>query len=344
MPALRVGILGYGTVGSAVADRLTSDVSANRIALTHILDRRAADKRSGQPRLAALQWTADIEDILTSDVDVVVETVGGAEPAGEWIRRALLAGKSVVTANKALIAARGVELLRLAERQGRQLRFEAAVGAAIPIVRAVADGLAGDELTRIVAILNGTTNFVLSRIQSTGCSFDDALRDAARLGYCERDAAADIDGRDAAAKLAILCALGFGLNVRVESIPRATSADVTSADFEATRRKGATIRQLAYAEFDRAGATLTAWVQPKVVPLESIFGRTCGADNAAILTGRHAGDIGLFGAGAGGAATAVAVISDLLAIARDKAAVVPAPATHSTFQIPSSKFLAEATC
>jgi len=345
MPPLRVGILGYGTVGSAVADRLTSDVPANRVVLTHILDRRAGEKRCRNPRLALLPWTTDIDAILTTDVDVVVETIGGSDPAGEWIRRALLSGKSVVTANKELMAARGVELLRLAERQGRQLRFEAAVGGALPIVRAVSEGLAGDELTRIVAILNGTTNFILSRIEATGCTFAEALTEAERCGYAERDVSADVDGRDAAAKLAILCAIGFGLQVRADTIPRLTAAHIGAADFERARLRGSTIRQLASAEFDRGSATLTARVQPQYVTLDSIFGRTIGVGNAAIITGRHAGDVGLFGPGAGGSATAVAIISDLLAIARDKAAVVPAPATHSKFQIPNSKFIpAEATC
>ena len=153
----RIALLGFGTVGSAVARRLTTSRLTD-LALTHILDRRAASKRELHPEVAGVAWTTSIDDILRSDADVVVEVIGGVDPAGRWIEAALSAGKSVVTANKQVVARDGARLLRLAERQGRQLRFEAAVGGAIPIVRAIADGLTGDRITRIVAILNGTTN------------------------------------------------------------------------------------------------------------------------------------------------------------------------------------------
>jgi len=222
-PLCRTAILGFGTVGSAVARRLITD--RQEFQLTRILDRRAAAKREAfaAPLVA---WTTAIDDVLSSDADVVVEAIGGVEPAAEWIRAALNAGKSVVTANKQLMARHGDALLRLAARQGRQLRFEAAVGGAMPIVRAIGDGLAGDRLTRIVAILNGTTNAVLSRMETSGCSMADALDEARARGYAEADPSADLDGLDAAAKLAIVCGLAFGLHVDPSQIPVRTCATI----------------------------------------------------------------------------------------------------------------------
>ena len=295
------------------------------VTLTHICDRRATQKRGSLPDDPGIAWTTAVEDLLRSDVHLIVETMGGVDPAESWIRDALLAGKSVVTANKQVVARAGPPLLQLAARQGRQLRFEAAVGGAMPIVRAIGDGLAGDRLRRIVAILNGTTNAVLSRMEATGCSLDAALADARTRGYAEADSSLDLDGGDAAAKLAILCALAFGVRVDPSRIDTRSAAAVTRADLEQARRQGGTIRQLAHAEYDHERSALTAWVAPIVVARGSVFARTAGAQNAAVISGVHAGDITIAGAGAGGDATAVAVISDILAIARDRAAVVPAP-------------------
>jgi homoserine dehydrogenase len=324
----RVALLGFGTVGSAVARRLTSD--ATPFHLTHILDRRAGEKRPAAG-LSRASWTSEIADILQSDADVVVEAIGGLEPAADWIRAALAAGKSVVTANKQVMARHGAALLALAARQGRQLRFEAAVGGAMPIVRVVGDGLAGDRIAAIDAILNGTTNAVLSQIEATGCSLDAAVRSAQALGYAEADPASDLDGDDARAKLAILCALAFGLRVDPSQIPALSCAATTAGDFARARLHGATIRQLAHADYDRGSSTLTAWVAPVEVASASLFGRTVGPQNAALIAGAHAGAIGVFGAGAGGEATAVAIIGDIAAIARDRAAIVPAPPLTTDF-------------
>jgi homoserine dehydrogenase len=342
----RVGLLGFGTVGSAIARRLALDPAAHpsQLELTHIFDRRAASKReaferdAGRPpsprrgpgtgesaAIARLAWTPRVDDVLTGDVDIVVEAIGGTGDALTWTRAALLAGKSVVTCNKQLIARHGPALLELAARQGRQVRFEAAVGGAMPIVRAIGDGLAGDRLTRIVAILNGTTNAVLSAMEASGCSLAQALDDARARGYAEADPSADLDGIDARAKLAILCALGFGLRVDPEEIEAQTAAGVTAADFGRVRRRGGTIRQLACASYDRDASLLTAWVAPSPVSLDSVFARATGPQNAALVTGEYSGDCTISGAGAGGDATAVAVIGDLLAIARDRFAIVPAP-------------------
>jgi homoserine dehydrogenase len=325
----RIAILGLGTVGAAIANRLGGADHVDGLELTHILDRRAVAKRdafSDRSTLSAnIVWTTRFEDILASDVDIVIETIGGIEPATEWIRASLTGGKSVVTANKQVIAHHGPSLLALAERQGRQLRFEAAVGGAMPIVRAVSDGLSGDRLTRIVGILNGTSNAVLCRMESTGCAIPEAVAEARSQGWAEVDPSSDLDGIDARAKLAILCALGFRLRVDPARIETRSIVRLQPGAFDHARRRGGTIRQIAYAQYDRGRDALTAWVAPAIVPGLSIFARTVGPENAAVISGEHAGDIGVVGVGAGGAATAVAAIGDLLTIARDRAAIVPAP-------------------
>ena len=327
----RIGLAGFGTVGSAVARRLVRDRIPN-LALTHVFDRRASEKRrrfhaenAANPDDPEILWTDRVDDLLTSNVDVIVEAVGGLDPAAEWIRQALLAGKSVVTSNKQVVAHHGPSLRALAARQGRQLRCEAAVGGAMPIVRVVGDALAGDRIQRIVAILNGTTNIALSQVEAAGCSMARALDEARAQGYAEADSSADLDGIDAAAKLAILCALAFNLRVDPRAIERHSSAHVTVADFDDARRRGATIRQLAFAAYDGKGGELTVWVAPVHVHRDSLFGRTTGVRNAAVITGEFGGAVQIAGVGAGGDATAVAVISDLLAVARDRAAIVPAP-------------------
>lgn len=320
----RIALLGFGHVGSAVAYRLATPERIPNLELTHIVDRRAAQKRHAHGELP-VTWTASFDEALHSDVDVIIEAIGGLEPATDWIESALLAGKSVVTANKQVIARHGLRLQRLAARQGRQLRFEAAVGGAIPIVRAIGEGLSGDRITNISAILNGTTNAVLATIESTGCTLDEALADARSRGYAEADPSADLDGDDAAAKLAILCGLAFNIVVDPAAIERESCASIDANDFERAARDGNTIRQVARASFDRRLQALTASVKPAFVSRDSIFGRTSGPANAAIVTGEHSGETGIFGIGAGGDATAVAIISDLVAIARDRSAVVPAP-------------------
>ena len=338
----RIVLLGFGTVGSAVARRLTtSDPNASpRLELTHVFDRRAGDKRPSLHTNTAV-WTSSIDAVLQSDADVVIETIGGIEPAASWIRAALLAGKSVVSANKQVIARHGPALLTLAARQGRQLRFEAAVGGAMPIVRAVGEGLAGDQIRRVVAILNGTTNAVLSEMEATGCELEAAVRHARQCGYAEADPSADLDGDDARAKLAILCGLAFGLRVDPRNIAGRSVRSVTAADLAAARRRGGAIRQIAFADYDRTAAALTAWVAPVEVDGTSIFAAAKGPQNAALITGVHSGEIGMFGAGAGGEATAVAVLGDVSAIARDKAAVVAAPTLTGQFTMQGSDFRLE---
>ncbi len=320
-----IGILGFGTVGSAVARRLASPDVHPLLALTHICDRRAREQRGRQVEpLAQRSWTDRFDDLLASDIDIIVEAVPGSEPAVDYIRAALLAGKSVVTANRQVIAHHGPALLTLAERQGRQIRFEAAVGGAMPLVHGVGAALAGDRLLRIDAILNATSNVVLSRLEAGG-TVDEAIAEACASGLTESDPATDLEGIDAAAKLAILCALGFGLKVPPSAIDRRSTSTITTTDMAKARLRGGTIRQIAHAAFDRERRELEAWVAPAFVRQESLFARTVGAQNAAVITCAHAGEISMAGAGAGGEVTAAAILGDILAIARDRAAIVPAP-------------------
>jgi homoserine dehydrogenase len=224
-----------------------------------------------------------------------------------------------------VIARHGRDLLAFASRQGRQLRFEAAVGAAMPIVGAIRETLAGDRITRIDAVLNGTCTYVLSQVEKRGCTIGDALLEAQARGLAEADPSADIEGYDAAAKLAILCALAFGVEIGVEAIETRSIDAIVPDDFLAVHRRGLTIRQIATASYDWDHAFLTARVAPRELSRTSFLGRLAGADNAALITCERAGTVGLFGCGAGGDATAVAIVSDLLAIARDPAAIVPPP-------------------
>ena len=320
-----VALLGFGPLGAALARRLTGPDSPSGLQLTQICDRRAREKRAREAdAVASLAWTERFDDLLTSDAHIIIEAVAAGEPASDYVRAALLAGKSVVTVNKQVIAHHGAALLALAERQGRQLRFEAAVGGAMPIVRTLSDGLAGDRVLSIDAVLNGTTNAVLTHMEHTGCSIAEAIAHACAQGFADADPSADLDGVDAAAKLSVLCAIGLGVRVAPSQIETKTTRHVAADDVSNARERGATIRQLAHAERTDDGG-VTVWVAPRVVPAASFFGRLSGGSNGAVVRGRYAGEVTLTGAGTGTYAIAVAVLSDAVAIARDRAAIVPAP-------------------
>jgi homoserine dehydrogenase len=199
---VNIAIVGFGTVGSSVA-RILTERPDEDLRLTHICNRQIARKRMGSLP-SSICWTEEINDVLSSDADIVVELIGGLEPAGDWIRRVLKSGKSVVTANKQLIARQGAELVRLARDNGQHIAFGASVAGGVPVISGLQEGLAGDELIELCGILNGTCNYILSRIESAGVSFGDALREAQKLGFAEADSTEDIDGLDARAKLAIL--------------------------------------------------------------------------------------------------------------------------------------------
>ena len=309
-----VGIAGFGTVGRAVA-RILSSGAHPGVRLTHVCNRDVARKRVDWAGPEVV-WTDSFQTLLDSPVDVVVELIGGQDPARAWIERALAAGKSVVTANKQVMAYCGPALLREAGRRGRQLLFEAAVAGGIPILRGLRDGVAGDRLRRIQGVLNGTCNYILTRMERTGLSFEDALSEARRLGYAEADPSADVDGHDARAKLAILVGVGLGRAVEVDDIPVEPITSVSAIDFVYARRLGCVIRQVARAEAAADGGGLHAGVRPALVSEASALGRIEGSRNVVVVDGEFGGETAFSGFGAGGPPTAVAVVSDLVAIAR----------------------------
>lgn len=322
----QIGLLGFGPLGAAVARRLTGSEAIPPLTLTHIYDRRARERRIREAEsLSSLTWTDRLDDLLSSDTDVIVEAVTTGEPTADYVRAALLAGKSVVTASRQMMAHQGPALLTLAERQGRQLRYEAAVGGAIPVVRALGDGLSGDRVLSIHGVLNGTSTAVLSHMAATGCSMEEAIAEACAGGYAESDPAIDLDGIDAAAKLAILCALAFGVRVRPDAIDTQTTLRIDDDDLRQAELRGGTIRQVAHAAYARSRQSLTAWVAPVFVPGDSPLARTHGPQNALVVNCQHAGEIVLSGPGAGLEAIATALIGDLRTISRDRAAIVPAP-------------------
>jgi homoserine dehydrogenase len=320
---LRVALAGFGTVGRSVA-KLLSQNPASPFVLTHICNRNIERKKVDWLP-ANLRWTENADEVLSSDVDIFVELIGGLEPAGEWVSKALRSGKSVVTANKLLIAERGPQLLRLAREAGRQLEFGASVAGGIPAIIAIQEGLAGDRLHKIAGILNGTCNYILTKMESTGASFDSALREAQQLGYAEADPTSDVEGFDARAKLVILAQAGLRVNVRTEQVPCSTISSIEAVDFAYARELGCTIRQISMAQKEtKHGLRLLAAVRPTLVPLASLIAHVQKNQNLVMATGEFAGQIMLSGYGAGGDPTAVAVISDLYAIARrGNAAAVP---------------------
>ncbi len=314
-----MGIAGFGTVGRAVARNLASGAHSG-VRLTHVCNRNVARKRVDWAG-SDVVWTDSFQALLDSPVDVVVELIGGQDPARSWIEQALAAGKSVVTANKQVIADCGPGLLREASRYGRHLLFEAAVAGGIPILRGLREGVAGDRLRRIQGILNGTCNYILTRMESAGLPFDGALAEAGRLGYAEADPSDDVDGHDARAKLAILVGVGLGHVVKVDDIPVEPITSVGAIDFAYARKLGCVIRQVARAELlADAGGGLHAAVRPALVSAASALGRVGGSRNIVVVDGEFGGETAFSGFGAGGAPTAVAVVSDLMAIARGTAA------------------------
>ena len=330
---LRVALFGFGTVASSVA-RILVESKPQGLELTHVYSRSLARRRVDWVP-SSVTWTDDADALLASgDVDVVVELAGGLEPAGGWVRRALDAGKSVVTANKKLIAYRGAELERLAAAKGGLLKYGAAVAGGIPVIPGLEQGLAGDRIERIEGILNGTCNFILSKMEA-GAEYAAVLAEAQAKGYAEADPTEDVGGFDARAKLAILMRLALRVEVDPEEIVPRPITSITAVDFSYARDLGCTIRQVARAEqaLDQVAAT----VGPMLVDLHSPLAWSRGTENMVILTGRYGGDVVFSGHGAGGHPTAVAVVSDLLALAHGSRRVeLPAaPARVSgEFEVP----------
>ncbi|MGB0115327.1 MAG: homoserine dehydrogenase [Terriglobales bacterium] len=315
-PTCKVALIGFGTVGSSVA-RILCERANTHLRLTHVLNRNVARKKVDWLP-PSVQWTENIDDVLSSDAEIVVEVMGGLQPAEDWIRRALQSGKSVVTANKQLIARCGPELISLARQRKKQIQFGASVAGGVPVISGLQEGLAGDDLFKIRGILNGTCNYILSQIEANGIPFDTALREAQKLGFAEADPTEDIDGFDARAKLAILARVGLHCNVEAESIVARSIRPIDSVDFEYAKQLGCTIRQISAAELK--GEKLFAAVQPSLVEFSSPLARVEGSQNLVVATGTYGGETVFGGHGAGGHPTAVAVVSDILAIARSQQA------------------------
>jgi homoserine dehydrogenase len=332
----RVALLGFGTVGQSVA-RILCSGEVPQVRLTHIFNRNVARKHVDWVP-SSVCWTDSVDEILGSDAEIVIEVVGGIHPAFEWVTGALLAGKSVVTANKQLMAHHGSELIDLARSRGLEVRFEASVAGGIPVLRALQEGLAGDRLVEVRGILNGTCAYILSRMQSEAISFADALAEAQRAGYAEADPSEDVDGADAAAKLAIIAAVGLRRPVRVSDIATRSIRPIESVDFEYARELGCTIRQIARASAEDSGAVFAA-VRPALVPLSSAFGRIEGSQNLVTVRGIFGGETSFSGSGAGGSPTAVAVVSDVLSVAARREPV-PASSTTTAFHQVSGDFVA----
>jgi homoserine dehydrogenase len=343
LSAAHVALIGFGTVGRAVA-RILCEHGESALRLTHICNRNVERKK--QPWVPnTVIWTDDVESVLKSDVDIVIELIGGLDPAGKIVRSALESGKSVVTANKQLIARHGSDLLQLARSKGCQIEFGASVAGGVPVLPALRTGLSGDRLHGIAGILNGTCNYILSRIESSRIPFSEALEEAQARGYAEADASEDLDGGDARAKLAILALAGLHSRVAPESIRARTIRAIDAVDFDYAAELGCTIRQISRAVLKDDGKEkiLFAEVGPCLVPTESPFGRVQRNLNLVLTSGQYGGDMAFLGAGAGGDPTAVAVVSDVMFVAqnlssgagkRDVASYVSTPVISSDFETP----------
>ncbi len=319
-PTIKVALVGFGTVGSSVA-RVLAASKFPGIELTHIFNRNVERKRTSEAAKhvpASVVWTERFEDILTSDANIVVELTGGLVPTESWLRKCLAAGKSVVTANKQLIAYRGPSLMRLAAQNGVQLVHGAAVAGGVPVIPGILQGLGGDQVTRISGIVNGTCNYILSRMES-GADYATVLADAQGLGYAEADPSADVDGFDARAKLCILSRIALHAELDPDAVATQSISHVEAIDFAYAKELGCTIRQVSRAQLDKA--VVHARVAPMLVPLTSPIAWSHGTQNMVVTSGRFGGDVVFSGHGAGGEPTAVAVVSDILAVAQRSVAV-----------------------
>ncbi|MDH6112892.1 homoserine dehydrogenase [Kitasatospora sp. MAP12-15] len=329
MRTLKVALLGCGVVGSEVArylaahaDGLTARIGAP-VELAGIAVRRVDLPRPGVPEHLI---TTDADALVRrSDIDVVIEVIGGIDRARNLITTAFERGASVITANKALIAADGAALHAAAEARGVDLYYEAAVAGAIPLLRPLRESLAGDRVNRVLGIVNGTTNFVLDKMTSTGADYPQALKEAMSLGYAEADPTADVEGYDAAAKAAILAGIAFDTRVRPADVHREGITAISSADIAAAKAMGCVVKLLAVCDRDPDGTSVTVRVHPAMIPADHPLAAVRGAFNAVFVEADAAGQLMFYGPGAGGAPTASSVLGDLVAVCRNRLAGVRGP-------------------
>ncbi|GGW87480.1 homoserine dehydrogenase [Streptomyces malachitofuscus] len=337
---LKVALLGCGVVGSEVARIMTThaDDLAARIGapveLAGVAVRRPDKVREGiDPALVTTDATALVK---RGDLDIVVEVIGGIEPARTLIATAFEHGASVVSANKALLAQDGAALHAAAGEHGKDLYYEAAVAGAIPLIRPLRESLAGDKVNRVLGIVNGTTNFILDKMDTTGAGYQEALDEATALGYAEADPTADVEGFDAAAKAAILAGIAFHTRVRLDDVYREGMTEVTAADFASAKEMGCTIKLLAICERAEDGASVTARVHPAMIPLSHPLASVRGAYNAVFVESDAAGQLMFYGPGAGGAPTASAVLGDLVAVGRNRVGGTTGPGESAYAALPVS--------
>ena len=322
-PKIRVGVIGAGNVGSAFVE-LLSDESRHvalvdaAMATLEVVAVAVRDPKKLRPGIAPNLLSSDALALANrEDIDVLVELSGGVDPARTYVEAALSRGVSVVTANKALMAECGTELAELANKNGADLFYEAAVGGGIPILRSLRTSLAGERIERVMGIVNGTTNFILSKMTSEGSDYAVALAEAQALGYAEADPSADVDAFDAAAKVQILSSLAFGTELRGEQIAREGITGVRAIDVDFARRNGYVIKLVGVAE--RVGEYgLSRRAHPAMIPLEHPLASVHGAMNAVFVEGTKSGPLMWLGQGAGGEPTAPAVLGDVLYVARNR--------------------------
>ncbi len=336
---LKVALLGCGVVGSEVARIMTTDAAdlAARIGapveLVGVAVRRAGRPRPGVPEHLI---TTDAEALVKrGDIDVVIEVVGGIEPSKHLILSAFKQGASVVSANKALLAQDGAELHAAAAEAGVDLYYEAAVAGAIPLIRPLRESLAGDKVNRVLGIVNGTTNFILDKMDSTGAGYSEALEEATALGYAEADPTADVEGFDAAAKAAILAGIAFHTKVTAADVYREGLTEVTAADIASAKKMGCVVKLLAICERSADGTSVTARVHPAMIPLSHPLASVREAYNAVFVEAEAAGRLMFYGPGAGGAPTASAVLGDLVAVCRNKLNGATGPGDSVYTQLPA---------
>jgi homoserine dehydrogenase len=340
MRTLKVALLGCGNVGAQVARILIEDADAlaartgARLQLSGIAVRNVNSRRDVE--LPQELFTTDAET-LVKDADLVIELMGGIEPARTLILSALRNGACVVTGNKALLAQDGPTLYEEADKAHVQLSYEAAVAGAIPILRPIRDSLSGDRITRVLGIVNGTTNYILDQMDSTGAQFADALAEAQRLGYAEADPTADIEGHDAAAKAAILASLSFHTRFALENVHCEGITSVSAADIAAAKDAGFVIKLLAIAEkLDNDGSEgVSVRVHPTLLPREHPLAAVRGAFNAVFIEAENAGELMFYGQGAGGTPTASAVLGDLVSAARRLVLGGPGRTETTTGHVPA---------
>ena len=326
---LSVALLGGGTVGAAVARLLVEqadDFSARvgtKLELTCVAVRDTSKKRPG---IDAKLLTDDAKKVASSGADIVIELIGGIEPAKTLIETAINNGSSVVTANKALLAMHGAHLHNLAQEKGVDLFYEAAVAGAIPLIRPLRESLAGDKVRRILGIVNGTTNFILSKMFAEGADYKAVLAEAQALGYAEADPTADVEGFDSAAKAAILASIGFHTNVTADDVYREGISKVTAGDIAAAKSMGYVIKLLAIAELTSDDKGVIVRVHPAMVAQSHPLASVNGAFNAVFVEAEAAGQMMFYGRGAGGDPTASSVLGDVVAAARNRLAGSLAPA------------------